>query len=85
MTFSHRGRELQMSFQDYTDSIVSFIQNHRAWAAPIMLFLAFGESLAFISLILPFWGLLVAIGALIGTNGPEFFLIWIASVDSPTS
>lgn len=68
-----------MSFQDYTDAIVAFIQNHRAWAAPIMLFLAFGESLAFISLVLPFWGLLVAIGALIGTDGPEFFLIWVAA------
>jgi len=35
-------------------------------AAPIVLVLAFGESLAFISLLIPAWGALVAIGALIG-------------------
>lgn len=68
-----------MSIQELSDTLVMFIENHRAWAAPIMLVLAFGESLAFISLVLPFWGLLVAIGALIGTGGPEFVLIWIAA------
>ena len=33
---------------------------------PVVFALAFGESLAFISLLIPAWGALVAIGALIG-------------------
>jgi membrane protein DedA with SNARE-associated domain len=57
-----------MSFADYTDAIRVFVTNHREWAAPIVFVLAFGESLAFVSLILPFWGMLIAIGALIGAS-----------------
>ena len=38
----------------------------RSGLLPIVLVLAFGESLAFISLLVPAWGALVAIGALIG-------------------
>ena len=68
-----------MSIQDIADAIVAFIETHRAWAAPMVLVLAFGESLAFISLILPFWGMLVGIGAMIGVDGAEFFLIWVAA------
>ena len=40
--------------------------------------LAFAESLAFISLLVPAWGALVAIGALIGVSGINFWPIWIA-------
>lgn len=68
-----------MSIQDIADAIVAFIETHRAWAAPMVLILAFGESMAFISLILPFWGMLVAIGAMVGVDGAEFFLIWVAA------
>ena len=41
---------------------------HREWAAPIVFVLAFGELLAFVSLILPFWGMLVVIGTIIGAS-----------------
>jgi membrane protein DedA with SNARE-associated domain len=45
-----------------------------------VLFLAFGESIAFVSLILPFWGMLIAIGAMIGGYGsPEFWTILVAA------
>ena len=40
--------------------------------------LAFGELLAFISLLIPAWGALVAIGALIGVSGINFWPVWIA-------
>ncbi len=46
--------------------IVEFVHLHEAWAAPIVFALAFGESLAFISLLIPAWGALVGIGYLIG-------------------
>jgi membrane protein DedA with SNARE-associated domain len=57
-----------MSLAEYTDAIKEFVANHREWAAPIVFVLAFGESLAFVSLILPFWGILIAIGALMGAS-----------------
>jgi len=56
-----------MPFAEYTDALHEFVRNHREWAAPIVFVLAFGESLAFISLLLPFWALLVGIGTLIGS------------------
>jgi membrane protein DedA with SNARE-associated domain len=43
-----------------------------------MFVLAFAESLAFISLLVPAWGALVAVGALIGPNGISFWPVWIA-------
>ena len=58
--------------------LADFVRDHQAWAAPIVLALAFGESLAFISLLIPAWGALVAIGALIGATGISFWPVWIA-------
>lgn len=58
--------------------VIEFARNHQSWAAPIVFLLAFGESLAFISLLLPAWGALVAIGALIGVSGISFWPVWLA-------
>jgi membrane protein DedA with SNARE-associated domain len=58
--------------------LIAFIRLHEAWAAPVVLVLAFGESLAFISLLIPAWGALVAIGALIGPSGLSFWPICLA-------
>src|ERR1700682_1099726 len=58
--------------------IADFVRDHQAWAAPIVLLLAFGESLAFISLLIPAGGALVAIGALIGASDASFWPVWIA-------
>src|SRR6202030_364363 len=63
---------------DFARALADFVRDHEAWAAPIVLLLAFGESLAFISLLIPAWGALVAIGALIGVSGIDFLPIWIA-------
>ncbi len=68
-----------MSIQDTVDAIVAFVQAHQTWAAPIVFVLAFGESLAFVSLLLPFWAMLVAIGTIIGTSSSHFILIWVAA------
>ena len=57
--------------EDFAHAMAGFVRDHQAWAAPIVLLLAFGESLAFISLLIPAWGALVAIGALIGASGTE--------------
>ena len=69
-----------MNLEAYGDTIVEFVKLHRVWAAPIVFMLAFGESLAFISLVLPFWGILVAIGTIMGATGNvDFWLIMVAA------
>ena len=67
-----------MSLSAYVQDITTFVHDHREWAAPVVFVLAFGESLAFISLLLPAWAALVAIGALVGSNGLSFWPVWIA-------
>ena len=60
------------------ESILEFVRTHQAWAAPIVFALAFCESLAFVSLVLPAWAVLVGIGALVGASGISFWPVWIA-------
>ncbi|MFY0613517.1 MAG: DedA family protein [Hyphomicrobiaceae bacterium] len=64
---------------DLVTTITSFAEAHQAWAPLIVLLLAFGESIAFISLVLPFWGMLVALGAILGGSMLEFAMIWVAA------
>ncbi|MBR1220335.1 DedA family protein [Bradyrhizobium sp. U87765 SZCCT0131] len=64
--------------EDMVQSVLAFVRDHQAWAAPIVFFLAFGESLAFLSLLIPAWGALVGIGAMIGASGISFWPVWIA-------
>ncbi len=66
------------TLESFFHQIVEFVRVHEAWAAPIVFWLAFGESLAFISLLIPAWGALVAIGYLIGPSGISFWPVWIA-------
>ncbi len=61
------------------EPLVEFIKTNRHLAAPIVFILAFGESMAFISLFLPFWAMLVGIGTLITVSGLDFWSIWIAA------
>ena len=58
-----------MDLDTYVPPVIAFVRDNAAWAPPIVFALAFGESLAFISLLIPAWGALVAIGALIGPSG----------------
>jgi membrane protein DedA with SNARE-associated domain len=66
-----------MDFTPYVNEVTAFVRDHGAWAAPIVFALAFGESLAFISLLIPAWSALVAIGALLSTSGINFWPVWI--------
>jgi membrane protein DedA with SNARE-associated domain len=67
-----------MEIQSIVQQTVDFVRTNEGWAAPVVFALAFGESLAFISLLIPAWGALVAIGALIGPSGINFWPVWIA-------
>ena len=60
-------------------AVVDFVREHRQWAGPIVFVLAFGESLAFVSLILPFWGMLVGIGAILTASNLNFWEILVAA------
>lgn len=62
----------------YVTDVVDFARTHEVWAAPIVAALAFGESLAFISLLIPAWAALVAIGILIRAGDLNFWPIWVA-------
>jgi membrane protein DedA with SNARE-associated domain len=67
-----------MELSHYVDQIVAFVRDHAVWAGPVVFALAFAESLAFISLLVPAWGALVAMGALIKSGGIDFWPVWIA-------
>src|ERR1700730_13963673 len=66
------------TLQLYFQQLVDFVRDHEAWAAPVVFALAFGESLAFISLLVPAWGALVGIGYLIGPSGISFWPVCVA-------
>jgi membrane protein DedA with SNARE-associated domain len=65
-------------FELYAQMVIDFVRVHHMWAAPIVFALAFGESLAFISLLIPAWAALIGIGALISASGIPFWPVWIA-------
>jgi membrane protein DedA with SNARE-associated domain len=68
-----------MSLEAFANEVVAFVQRNEAWALPIVFVLAFGESLAFISLLLPATVALFGIGALIGASGIPFIPICLAA------
>jgi len=68
-----------MDFHSIGHEVAAFVRTHEGWALPIVFALAFGESLAFISLLLPATVALVAIGALIGASGISFVPIWLSA------
>ncbi|MGL4860415.1 MAG: DedA family protein [Enterobacteriaceae bacterium] len=69
-----------MTLDSILNFTVQFVQAHQHWALPIVFGLAFGESLAFISLLLPATVLLLGLGALIGQSGLPFIPIWLAAI-----
>jgi membrane protein DedA with SNARE-associated domain len=67
-----------MHLHDIVQQTIDFVRLHAHWAPPIVFVLAFAESLAFISLLVPAWGALVAMGALIKSGGLDFWPVWVA-------
>jgi membrane protein DedA with SNARE-associated domain len=61
----------------YAQDIVEFAPVHEVWATPIAFMLAFGESLAVVSLFILAWAALVGIGALIEAGELRFWPIWV--------
>ena len=66
-----------MDTENLRTTAVEFVRHNQGWAPFIVAALAFGESLAFMSLLFPATVLLVAIGAAIGGLGLSFWPIWL--------
>jgi len=58
--------------------IIDFVKSHQNWAAPVVFLLAFFESLAFLSLLVPATAILLGISALVGAAGIPFWPLWLA-------
>ena len=68
-----------MTFASFAQDVINFVREHQLWGPPIVFALAFGESLAFVSLFIPAWAILVGIGALIHASGIPFWPILVAA------
>jgi len=68
-----------MTFTNFAHDVINFVREHQAWGPLIVFVLAFGESLAFVSLFIPAWAILVGIGALINASGIAFWPILVAA------
>lgn len=62
-----------MTLPEITSTVLDFVRQHPNWAAFVVFALAFGESLPFASLVLPFWAMLVGIGTIIAVADPLIF------------
>jgi membrane protein DedA with SNARE-associated domain len=62
-----------------TETIVELVRSHSAWAVPAVFLLAFCESFAFVSLLVPATAILFGIGGLIGYTHSEFWSFWLAA------
>lgn len=69
-----------MTPADIIQSIIAFVRDNQHWTIVIVGLLAFGESLAVVSLLLPATAILLGIGALIGAGGVAFWPVWLAAV-----
>lgn len=67
-----------MSFEETANAAIAFVRENPMWLAPALLILAFGESIAFLSLVLPFWWMLLALGVIVGSD-PTLFIIALIS------
>ena len=68
-----------MGFADFTNTVLEFVRQHPNWSAFIVFGLSLGESLPFVSLVLPFWAMLVGIGTIIAVADPLIFWTIVAA------
>jgi len=73
-----------MDLKAITDTVILFVQENQHLAPLICGALAFGESLAVLSLLIPASTILLALGVLIGSAGLEFWPIFFAAAIGAT-
>ena len=67
-----------MAIEEFGRHVIDFVREHEAWAAPIVFSLAFAESLAFLSFVVPAWAVLVGVGAMMRSGGVAFIPVLLA-------
>lgn len=65
--------------EQFTQTIVAFVEANSQWAPLIIGLLAFGESLAILSLFVPATMILLALGALVAAAGLDFWSVWLGA------
>jgi membrane protein DedA with SNARE-associated domain len=68
-----------MSLSTFAHEVTDFVKEHQAWAPLIAGALAFGESFAIVSLLIPATGALIGVGLLIAASDIPFVPIWIGA------
>lgn len=66
--------------QALIETMLEFVREHSAFAPLVAFVLAFGESLAFVSLLLPATALLLAGGGIVSAASVGFWPVWIGAV-----
>jgi membrane protein DedA with SNARE-associated domain len=81
MHFSAYGQEILAAVQTnaFGQQVLAFVKEHQTWAPAIVFLLAFGESLAVVSLFVPATVALVGVGALVATTDIAFWAIWLGA------
>ncbi len=69
-----------MDFSQYVDAVIAFVRANQVWLAPAVFLMAFLESLAFVSLLVPATAILGGLGLLIGAGDLPFWTPFIAAV-----
>ena len=69
----------RVNLETITSTIIEFIRAHQAYAPLIVGLMTFGESFAFISLILPMITILVAVGFALAAADVAFWPVWLGA------
>jgi membrane protein DedA with SNARE-associated domain len=70
----------RVEFSGMVDGVLGFVRANQNWLAPAVFLLAFLESLAFVSLLVPSTAILAALGLAIGAGHLPFWTPFLAAV-----
>ncbi|MCB8821278.1 DedA family protein [Microvirga rosea] len=73
-----------MNLDGLTHSVIDFVRDHREYAPIIVGLLTFGESLAFVSLLLPATSIIIGIGFMIAAAEIPFWEAWLGAAVGAT-
>lgn len=79
MAFDTFLSDISSSFASLSAYMLVVIKAHQGWAPFIVAIIAFCESVALLSILVPATVILVGVGALIGASGIEFWPIWLGA------
>lgn len=66
-------------FQSIVQAVVEFVDLHRQWAPALAFALAFFETVAFVSLLIPSTAILVAVGTMVAAGALDLLPIWVGA------